>query len=119
MAKVLEEKLEQKLKERSELEKEMLEKVKTSMMEVFQEQTEKFYRNISARSQTSDSLSASPINRSRAHSQSNGIEQPSLRSSFKSKSINEGSLPLKKQTSTFQPDSVLDQTMQSIVFNEE
>jgi hypothetical protein len=66
MAKVLEEKLEQKLKERSEFEKEMLEKVKTSMMEVFQEQTEKFYRNMGARSQTSDSLSASPINRSRA-----------------------------------------------------
>lgn len=108
MAKVLEEKLEQKLKERSELEKSMLDKVKTSMMEVFQEQTEKFYRNLSVRSHTSDSLSASPINRSRAHSNSNCIEQPNLRSSFKSRSNNEGNLPLKKQTSTFQPDEVLD-----------
>jgi hypothetical protein len=37
MAKVLEEKLEQKLKERSTLEKEMLDRVRSSMMEVFQE----------------------------------------------------------------------------------
>ena len=66
MAKVLEEKLEQKLKERSALEQEMLDKVRSSMMEVFQEQTEKFYRNMA--SSQSDSRSPSPINRSRAHS---------------------------------------------------
>ena len=46
MAKVLEEKLEQKLKERTVNEKEMLDRVRSQMMEVFQEQTEKFYRNM-------------------------------------------------------------------------
>ena len=63
MARVLEDKLEQKLKERSELEKDLIEKVRSSMMEVFQEQTEKFYRSMGSRSQNDDSesLSQSPI----------------------------------------------------------
>ena len=59
MARVLEDKLEQKLKERSELEKDLIEKVRSSMMEVFQEQTEKFYRSMGSRSQNDDSESLS------------------------------------------------------------
>lgn len=67
MAQVLEEKLEKKLKERSKMEQEMFERVRSSMLEVWQEQTERFYRNIGAKSDGSDSRSPSPItNRSRS-----------------------------------------------------
>lgn len=76
------------------------------MMEVFQEQTEKFYRNMAV-SQGSDSMSPSPLNRSRTHSQSQGLEVQSVKSIFKSKA-DSAPIGLKKQASTFQNESMLD-----------